>query len=70
MPNKNVSYSCCICGERFKTFEEAEACEKAHKVPKKVSKPEYDSFKDRKSDFPLSILVYFTDGTSARYYRK
>lgn len=69
MPSKNVSYSCCICGQRYKEFDEAEKCEKSHKIPVKVDKPEY-TIKDRKSDYPLSVLVHFKDNTSARYYRK
>lgn len=71
MPHKNVSYNCCICGAEYKTLDSAEECEKAHKVPTSVDKPKYvDKKKDRKSDYPLSVLVHFTDNASARYYRK
>lgn len=28
MPSKNVSYSCCICGQLYKEFDKAEKCEK------------------------------------------
>lgn len=69
MPSQNVNYSCCICGARYKDFDTAEKCEKSHKVPTSVDKPKYTE-KDRKSDYPLSVLVHFADNTSARYYRK
>lgn len=69
MPKENKSYSCLVCGQRFSTYESAEQCEKSHKIPNKVDKPEY-SLKDRKSDYPLSVLVHFEDKSSARYYRK
>lgn len=69
MASKHVSYSCDLCGRRFKNFEEADECEKLHKIPEKISKPEYSS-EDRKNHYPLSILICFKDGTSARYYRK
>lgn len=71
MPSKIVSYSCCICGTVYKDLDAAEGCEKAHKVPTGVDKPQYkEKGKDRKSDYPLSVLVHFADNTSARYYRK
>lgn len=71
MPSKNISYSCCICGTVYKDLVAAEECEKAHKVPTSVDKPQYkEKEKDRKSDYPLSVLVQFADNTSARYYRK
>lgn len=69
MPRENISYTCCVCGKEYGSFEKAEECEKAHKIPFKVDKPEYN-LKDRKSDYPLSVLIHFKDNTSARYYRK
>lgn len=69
MPKENKSYSCLVCGERYSTYERAEECEKTHKIPCKVSKPEY-TFKDRKMEYPLSVLVHFKDDSSARYFRK
>lgn len=69
MPKENKSYSCLVCGQKYSTYEKAEECEKTHKIPSKVDKPEY-SIKDRKSDYPLSVLVHFEDKSSARYYRK
>lgn len=69
MPKENKSYSCLICGQKYSTYDRAEECEKSHKIPKMVDKPEY-SLKDRKSDYPLSVLIHFEDKTCARYYRK
>lgn len=72
MPSKIVEYQCRICKRRFRgenDFERAEACEKSHKIPISVDKPEYN-LGDRKSDYPLSVLIHFKDNTSARYYRK
>lgn len=69
MPIENKSYNCCICGQTWGSYEKAEECEKSHKIISRADKPEY-SIKDRKSDYPLSVLVHFTDNSSARYYRK
>jgi len=69
MPRKVVTFYCEVCGERFGNEKDAEACEKKHKIVSSVSKAEYDKA-DKKNEFPLSVLVNFADGTSARYYRK
>lgn len=69
MPSKNVTYSCCICGQRYINWDDAEKCEKSHMIPEKVDKPGY-SKDDRKSGYPLSVLIHFKGGKSARYYRK
>lgn len=72
MPSKIVEYECSVCKNRFRgedAFNRADACEKSHKIPISVDKAEY-SIRDRKSDYPLSVLIHFKDKTSARYYRK
>lgn len=69
MPKKNESYSCLISGRQHSSYEKAEACEKMHKVPVAVDKPEYD-VRDKKSNYPLSVLVHFSDNSSARYFRR
>lgn len=69
MPIENVNYSCCICNAKFNKYEDAEKCEKSHKSPVSVDKAEYKDI-DRKSAYPLSVLIHFSDNTSARYYRK
>lgn len=69
MPSKNVSYICNVCRKEWRDFEDADKCEKSHKILMGVDKAVY-SAGDRKSDYPLSVLVHFKDNTSARYYRK
>lgn len=68
MPIKTVTYTCSICGTVFWSLGDAENCEKQHKIPATVSKPAYD--KNLKTEYPDSVLITFTDGKSARYYRR
>ena len=67
MPIKTVTYTCSICSTVFGSLADAEKCEKQHKIPEAVSKPIYD--KKHKPEYPDSVLITFTDGKSARYYR-
>lgn len=69
MPRENKSYTCLVCGKEHGSYEKAEECEKSHRIPFKVDKPEYD-LRDRRSEYPLSVLVHFEDKSSARYFRK
>lgn len=57
MPKKNESYSCLVCGQRYQSYEEAEKCEKSHKIPVHVE------------IYPETVLVHFADNSSARYKR-
>lgn len=68
MPRKNVTYTCELCGKEYENLSDAEKCEKSHKIPKEVRSPRY-SPADPKKVYPKSVLVEFTDGTSARYHR-
>ena len=65
----HTEYICEICGKKFEKQEKAEACEKSHKLPKKVDKPEFFP-EDAKPEYPMSVLIHFSDNSSARYYRK
>lgn len=62
-------YQCEICGREYQKESVALECESNHKKPKKVEKPLYD-VADNKVNYPASVNVIFSDGTSARYYRK
>lgn len=68
MPRKNVTYTCELCRKEYENLSDAEQCEKSHKIPKEVRSPRY-SPADPKKVYPKSVLVEFTDGTSARYHR-
>lgn len=69
MPSKKVTYKCNVCGVEYRDFDAAEKCEKTHKIPVKVDKAKYEKG-DTKKEYPESVLIHFTDDTSARYYRK
>lgn len=69
MATSKTYYFCDICGKRHNEKEYALECEKSHKVPVEVSSPTY-SHQDNKPTYPEDVLIKFSDGTTARYYRK
>lgn len=62
MAKKEVLYYCEICGKRFGKFEDADKCEKNHYIPVEIGTHEYDSYSDKKSEYPLKIRIKVKNG--------
>lgn len=45
MPIKTVTYTCSICSAVFGSLDDAEKCERQHKIPATVSKHIYNKSK-------------------------
>lgn len=71
MPGKKLSYECIFCRTEYKNWEEAEECEKIHKIPVIVADPIYkkSAYKAVK-EYPESVFVAFNDGEVLQYYKK
>ena len=64
-----TKYICEVCRRKFKDKKEAAKCEKEHKAIVGCSCPIFSAH-DTKRELPESVLVEFSDGKSARYYRR
>lgn len=68
MPFKIERFYCGFCGRSYVDYEHAKRCEQQHKIPVRADKADYYC-EVVNNDFPASVLVHFSDGTEARYYR-
>lgn len=69
MPKVETRYYCDVCGKLYKDNDGAVNCEKSHLIPEGLSTFEFWS-NDSENQYPVSILVHFKDGKSAKYYRR
>lgn len=65
MPSKSVTYICCVCGTRFRDFDEANKCEQVHKKATSIR----DTRHHAKGEYPDRLEVVFSDGVTLWYKR-
>ena len=71
MPYTQIIHYCKKCGRQFKSYEDAEKCEKGHYEPLFVGNPLY-SDSDRKNQYPMRVTVALQCGEKViekKYYR-
>lgn len=60
-------YVCELCHKEYNKKEEAETCEKMHRIPKEIASVRHISYKDNAKRFPILVTIIMTDGTKAVY---
>lgn len=60
-------YVCELCHKEYNKKEEAETCEKTHRIPKEIASVRHISYKYNAKGFPTLVTITMTDGTKAVY---
>ena len=62
-------YRCEVCHTEYADRKQAEACEKIHKLPTKISGARHLSMAQNGTGYPVSITVKMSDGKEVIYKR-
>lgn len=62
-------YRCEVCHTEYSDKRKAEACEKCHKKPVKISGARYLSMGQNGTGYPVIITVKMSDGKEVTYKR-
>lgn len=61
-------YTCEICNTNYSDKNKCKECEKNHKMPVKIEKCKYLSYKSNVTGLPTKITVMFDNGESKTYH--
>ena len=62
-------YQCEFCNTQYASKQDAEECEKSHKIIKQVTSLKYRNMKSNPDGYPDSIWITFNNNESVRYVR-
>ena len=62
-------YRCEVCHTEYADRRQAEACEKCHKLPHKISGTRYLPMSQNRAGYPVSVTIKMSDGEEVTYKR-